>query len=70
MKTRIIPGSIRNGKIIPSLPLPKGSRLDVKILLIPRVGTGSQRAKHRGSMPTRWGDPIKYQKMTRKEMER
>lgn len=71
MTTKMINGVIKNGAIIPYQPLPKNfGKLDVKIYVFPQADLLQKRGIYKGAMPLGWGDPVKYQKKQRKDIDR
>lgn len=71
MTIKVINGTIKNGKIIPEIVLPgTASMVGVKIIILPVHDQIKARSKYRGGFGRGWGDPVKYQKEIRKELER
>jgi len=71
MTPTVIKGRIKNGKIIPLVNLPSSfSNLEVTIVVFKNKNQTHERAKYRSNIVKGWGDPLKYQREKRKELER
>lgn len=71
MAPKIIEGVIQNGKVLPKKKLPKNiSGMEVQIIFFPKTESKKTREQYFGALRGKWGDPLKYQRTMREELER